>query len=81
MHERHLIFVNFMTFDKTDLGQRVAIKQIFRRLFEEAKSRGYSAYRSHVNFMGKTTKKISYWRKKEIFVNCVFRCRGQLLRL
>jgi hypothetical protein len=60
MHERHLIFVNFMTFDKANLRHRVAIKEIFRRLFREAKSRGYSAYRTHVNFMGKTTQKINF---------------------
>ncbi|KAJ5986626.1 D-lactate dehydrogenase [Penicillium sp. IBT 35674x] len=51
MHERHIIFVNFMTFDKTNLSHRDSMKNIFRRLFKEAKSRGYSAYRSHVNFM------------------------------
>ncbi|KAJ5554710.1 D-lactate dehydrogenase [Penicillium frequentans] len=51
MHERHIIFVNFMTFDKTNLSHRDSMKIIFRQLFKEAKSRGYSAYRSHVNFM------------------------------
>lgn len=52
MHERHVIFVNFMTFDKTNLSHRECMKNIFRGLFKEAKYRGYSAYRTHVNFMG-----------------------------
>lgn len=54
MHERHIIFVNFMTFDKANLNHRVSMKKIFSGLFREAKSRGYSAYRAHVNFMGKS---------------------------
>lgn len=53
MHERHVIFVNFMTFDKTNLGHREAIRKIFQGLLRECKARGYSAYRSHINFMGK----------------------------
>ncbi|KAJ5950823.1 D-lactate dehydrogenase [Penicillium vulpinum] len=51
MHERHVIFVNFMTFDKANLTHRVSMKEIFRGLLKEAKSRGYSAYRTHLNFM------------------------------
>jgi hypothetical protein len=53
MHERHVIFVNFMTFDKTNLNHRDSIRTIFKGLFKEGKTRGYSAYRTHINFMGK----------------------------
>jgi FAD/FMN-containing dehydrogenase len=51
MHERHVIFVNMMTFDKTNAEHRRAVEAIFRRLFEEGRKRGYSKYRSHVNTM------------------------------
>ncbi|EEA27460.1 hypothetical protein TMatcc_004251 [Talaromyces marneffei ATCC 18224] len=51
MHERHIIFVNFTTFDKTNLEHRSAIRKIFQGLFKDGKARGYSAYRTHVNFM------------------------------
>lgn len=54
MHERHLIFVNMMSFDKTNLAHRQSVENIFQNLFEEGKKRGYSKYRSHVNAMGKT---------------------------
>lgn len=53
MHERHVIFVNFLTFDKTDAEQRRAIEAIFYNLLREGKKKGYSKYRSHVNYMGK----------------------------
>jgi len=53
MHERHVIFVNMMTFDKTDPEHRQAVETIFRNLFEEGRKRGYSKYRSHINAMGK----------------------------
>lgn len=52
MHERHVIFVNMMTFDKTNGEHRRAVKAIFQTLFEEGRKRGYSKYRSHVNAMG-----------------------------
>lgn len=53
MHERHVIFVNFMTFDKTKPEHRHAITSILAKLFEEGKKRGYSTYRTHVKYMGK----------------------------
>jgi hypothetical protein len=52
MHERHVIFVNMMTFDKTNVEHRRAVQTIFRNLFEEGRKRGYSKYRSHINTMG-----------------------------
>lgn len=52
MHERHVIFVNMMTFDKTNVAHRQAVETIFRNLFAEGKKRGFSKYRSHVNTMG-----------------------------
>lgn len=52
MHERHVIFVNMMTFDKTNPSHRQAVESIFTNLFREGKKRGYSKYRSHVNTMG-----------------------------
>ncbi|KAF2645825.1 FAD-linked oxidase-like protein [Massarina eburnea CBS 473.64] len=51
MHERHVIFVNMMTFDKTNPDDRQSVQNIFQNLFEEGKKRGYSKYRSHVNTM------------------------------
>ncbi|KAF2876664.1 4-cresol dehydrogenase [Massariosphaeria phaeospora] len=51
MHERHVIFVNMMTFDKTNIAHRQAVQIIFRNLFEEGRKRGYSKYRSHINTM------------------------------
>ncbi|PSN65330.1 FAD-linked oxidase-like protein [Corynespora cassiicola Philippines] len=51
MHERHVIFVNMMTFDKTNLNHRQAVENIFHNLFEEGKKRGFSKYRSHINTM------------------------------
>jgi hypothetical protein len=53
MHERHVIFVNMMTFDKTNPVHRTAVDRIFRDLAKAGKERGYSAYRTHVNYMGK----------------------------
>lgn len=52
LHERHLIFVNMLPFDKTNASHRSSVQAIFRELFEEGKKRGYSKYRSHVNSMG-----------------------------
>lgn len=52
MHERHVIFVNMMTFDKTNPAHRQAVESIFHDLFQEGKKRGFSKYRSHVNTMG-----------------------------
>ncbi|KAF1971428.1 4-cresol dehydrogenase [Bimuria novae-zelandiae CBS 107.79] len=51
MHERHVIFVNMMTFDKTNVAHRQAVQAIFTNLFAEGKKRGYSKYRSHINTM------------------------------
>ncbi|KAH6866497.1 hypothetical protein BKA58DRAFT_205548 [Alternaria rosae] len=51
MHERHVIFVNMFTFDKTNATHRKAVQNIFDNLFEAGKKRGYSKYRSHVNTM------------------------------
>jgi hypothetical protein len=51
MHERHVIFVNMFTFDKTDAVHRRAVKTMFDDLFEEGRRRGYSKYRSHVREM------------------------------
>lgn len=53
MHERHLIFVNFQPFDKTQAWQRNAVQAIFADMYQEAKTKGFSNYRSHVNHMGK----------------------------
>lgn len=53
MHERHVIFVNMMTFDKTNPEHRRAVEAIFQGLFREGKKRGFSKYRSHVNYMGR----------------------------
>lgn len=53
MHERHVIFVNFMTFDKSKPEHRQAISTILLNLYQEGKKRGYSTYRTHVNHMGK----------------------------
>ena len=55
LHERHLIFVNMLPFDKTNASHRSSVQAIFRELFEEGKKRGYSKYRSHVNSMGTFT--------------------------
>lgn len=55
MHERHAIFVNMFTFDKTNATHRKAVQDIFDNLFEAGKKRGYSKYRSHVNTMGKSS--------------------------
>ncbi|KAF2457767.1 glycolate oxidase [Lineolata rhizophorae] len=51
MHERHVIFVNMMTFDKTNPEHRRAVETIFHNLFKEGRKRGFSKYRSHVNYM------------------------------
>lgn len=52
MHERHVIFVNMMVFDKTDPKHRHAVDTIFRNLYKEGRQRGFSKYRSHINYMG-----------------------------
>ena len=52
MHERHVIFVNMMTFDKTNPDHRQSVENIFQNLFAEGRKRGYSKYRSHINTMG-----------------------------
>lgn len=54
MHERHVIFVNMMTFDKTNAEHKRAVEAIFTNLFAEGRKRGFSKYRSHVNTMGKS---------------------------
>jgi len=51
MHERHVIFVNMMVFDKSNPEHRRAVDTIFRNLFKEGRRRGYSKYRSHINYM------------------------------
>ncbi|KAI9052176.1 hypothetical protein LZ554_003536 [Drepanopeziza brunnea f. sp. 'monogermtubi'] len=51
MHERHAIFVNFMTFDKSKPRHCQAISSILAELYREGKKRGYSTYRTHINFM------------------------------
>ncbi|OQV07371.1 FAD binding domain-containing protein [Cladophialophora immunda] len=51
MHERHLIFVNMMVFDKANPGHRKAVDTIFRDLYKEGRQRGFSKYRSHINYM------------------------------
>ncbi|EUC32826.1 vanillyl alcohol oxidase [Bipolaris zeicola 26-R-13] len=51
MHERHVIFVNMLTFDKLNVGQLEAVQHIFDDLFEQGKNKGYSNYRSHVDYM------------------------------
>ncbi|CZR63014.1 related to 4-cresol dehydrogenase flavoprotein subunit [Phialocephala subalpina] len=51
MHERHVILVNFMTFDKTKPEHRRAISTILAELYAEGKKRGYSTYRTHINYM------------------------------
>ncbi|KAL2429116.1 Vanillyl-alcohol oxidase [Exophiala dermatitidis] len=51
MHERHVIFVNMMVFDKTNDEHRKAVDSIFRQLFKEGRQRGFSKYRSHLNYM------------------------------
>jgi len=53
MHERHVIFVNMMVFDKTNAEHRHAVDTIFRALYREGRQRGFSKYRSHVNYMGR----------------------------
>jgi hypothetical protein len=60
MHERHVIFVNFMTFDKSKAEHRQAISTILLNLYQEGKKRGYSAYRTHVNHMGKSNKSFAF---------------------
>jgi hypothetical protein len=35
MYERHVIFVNMFTFDKTNVTHRKAVQNIFDNLFEE----------------------------------------------
>lgn len=52
MHERHVIFVNMMAFDKSDARQREAVNRIFHGLFREGKKRGFSNYRAHIDHMG-----------------------------
>lgn len=41
-----------MTFDKTKPKHQEAISNIFTSLYEEGKKRGYSTYRTHVNYKG-----------------------------
>jgi hypothetical protein len=52
MHERHVIFVNMMVFDKSNPEHRRATDAIFRGLYKEGRNRGFSKYRSHINYMG-----------------------------
>ena len=52
MHERHVIFVNMMVFDKANPDHRKAVDTIFRSLYREGRQRGFSKYRSHINYMG-----------------------------
>ena len=53
MYERHAIFVNFMTFDKSKPEHCQAISSILAEFYKEGRKRGYSTYRTHLNFMGK----------------------------
>jgi hypothetical protein len=52
MHERHVIFVNMMTFDKSNAEHRKSVNKIFHGLFQEGEKRGFSNYRSHIDHMG-----------------------------
>ncbi|PNS21543.1 hypothetical protein CAC42_902 [Sphaceloma murrayae] len=51
MHERHVILINMMCYDKSLPDHRKAVDAIFHELFQEGKKRGYSKYRSHINHM------------------------------
>lgn len=52
MHERHVIFVNMFCFDKSDPKQVTSVDKILNQLFSEGAKRRFSAYRSHINYMG-----------------------------
>ncbi|KAK9784465.1 putative FAD-binding PCMH-type domain-containing protein [Seiridium cardinale] len=52
MHERHVILINMLVFDKTKSDQRQSVDAILKGLVGEGSKRGYSSYRSHINHMG-----------------------------
>lgn len=76
MHERHLIFVNFQAFDKSQVQHQIGVQAIFADLYEKAKSKGYSNYRSHVNHMGKSS-----GSRERFAANSLDRSRGRFIRL
>ncbi|KAG8629788.1 hypothetical protein KVT40_001407 [Elsinoe batatas] len=51
MHERHVILVTMMCYDKSRADHKKAVDIIFHQLFQAGKSKGYSKYRSHINHM------------------------------
>ncbi|KAH9215938.1 glycolate oxidase [Leptodontidium sp. 2 PMI_412] len=51
MHERHVIFVNFVTFNKANPEHCQAISSILAECYREGRKSGYSTYRTHINFM------------------------------
>lgn len=53
VHERHVLGVHLMAFDKADPAQRKAVDRIWFSLYPEAVKRGYGSYRCHVNHMGR----------------------------
>ena len=53
MHERHIIFVCMMVFDKSKAEERRTVDRIYQKLFAAGSKRGFSNYRSHINYMGK----------------------------
>lgn len=52
MHERHVVIMHLMPYDKADMKQRKAVDSIWHNLYEESAKLGYGGYRSHLNHMG-----------------------------
>ncbi|KAK2601419.1 hypothetical protein N8I77_010869 [Diaporthe amygdali] len=53
MHERHVVLVNVLIYNKADKRQTKVVGEVVDRLFTVGRERKYPAYRTHINFMDK----------------------------
>ncbi|EXJ53390.1 uncharacterized protein A1O5_13379 [Cladophialophora psammophila CBS 110553] len=51
LYERTFVMIHMFLYDKTDPSHRDRLDRVMEKLFQEAKRRGLSKYRSHLNHM------------------------------
>lgn len=53
MHERHVMLVNMMTYDRASSKSSQTVDAMWRDLHHEATEKSYGNYRTHIRYMGK----------------------------
>lgn len=52
MHERHVVLVNVLVYNKANKAQRERVGQVVDQLYALGRKKKYPAYRTHINYMG-----------------------------